>query len=227
MPGDFRNSWRVTTGRLVRRSRYLVDLPAEMQPTIKEQNLTFPRQVTRANGRAVYLWATAEVQPWDREPFAADSNGVVQTIEVAAPLHWDDIARWFGQGCPKIGSSRRPRCWRHSTISWRVPGPRMIPCAPPRGGWHRTSATSRFRSGSAATSPGFLRTSSPPSTATARAKATMFRRAGAGDGTQGIPGPALQRRWRRAFGAHGGRLRSHDRGGGTSLGWLSLRRPYE
>ena len=95
MPGDFRNSWRVTTGRLVRRSRYLVDLPADLQPTIKEQNLTFKRQVTRANGRAVYLWATADVQPWDREPFAADSNGVVQTIEIAAPLHWDDIARWF------------------------------------------------------------------------------------------------------------------------------------
>lgn len=95
MPGDFRNSWRVTTGRLVRRSRYLVDLPADLQPTIKERNLTFKREVTRANGRAVYLWATAEVQPWDGEPFAADSNGVVQTIEIAAPLRWDDIAKWF------------------------------------------------------------------------------------------------------------------------------------
>jgi hypothetical protein len=95
MPGDFRNSWRVTTGRLVRRSRYLVDLPADLQATIKERNLTFKRQVTRANGRAVYLWATSEVQPWDREPFAADSNGVVQTIEIAAPLRWDDIATWF------------------------------------------------------------------------------------------------------------------------------------
>jgi hypothetical protein len=95
MPGDFRNSWRVTTGRLVRRSRYLVDLPADLKPTIKERNLTFARQVTRANGRAIYLWATAEVQPWDAEPFMADSNGVVQTIEVAAPLTWDDIAKWF------------------------------------------------------------------------------------------------------------------------------------
>ena len=97
MPGDFRNNWRVTTGRLVRRSRYLVDLPADLQPTIEERNLTFPRRVTRANGRAVYVWATSEVQPWDPEPFAADSNGVVQTIEVAAPLTWDDIARWYAK----------------------------------------------------------------------------------------------------------------------------------
>jgi len=97
MPGDFRNNWRVTTGRLVRRSRYLVDLPADMQPTIKERNLTFARTVTRANGRAVYTWATAEVQPWDAEPFMADSNGVVQTIEVAAPLTWNDIAQWYAK----------------------------------------------------------------------------------------------------------------------------------
>ena len=95
MPGDFRNSWRVTTGRLVRRSRYLVDLPADLKPIIKERNLTFRRRVTRAGGRTVYLWATADVQPWDQEPFAADSNGVVQTIEIAAPLTWADIANWF------------------------------------------------------------------------------------------------------------------------------------
>lgn len=95
MPGDFRNSWRVTTGRLVRRSRYMVDLPADLKPTIKERNLTFARQVTKANGRAVYLWATSDVQPWDPEPFASDSNGVVQTIDVAAPLTWGDIAKWY------------------------------------------------------------------------------------------------------------------------------------
>src|SRR4029077_1895806 len=94
MPGDFQNSWRITTGRLVRRSRDLGDLPADMKATINERNLTFARQVTRANGRAVYLWATSEAQPWDADPCMAHSNAVAKPISVAAPLSWDDIARW-------------------------------------------------------------------------------------------------------------------------------------
>jgi hypothetical protein len=55
MPGDFENSWRVTTGRLTRRSRYLVDAPSALALRIKERNLTFPRRTTEAKGRRVYL----------------------------------------------------------------------------------------------------------------------------------------------------------------------------
>jgi transglutaminase-like putative cysteine protease len=95
MPADFQNSWRVSTGRLTRRSRYLVDLPADFVPNIEERNLSFLRRVTEANGRKVYLWATGEVAPWDGEPFAADSNTVVETISVSAPLAWSDIAHWY------------------------------------------------------------------------------------------------------------------------------------
>ena len=29
------------------------------------------------------------------EPFAADSNGIIQSITFSAPLKWDDIARWY------------------------------------------------------------------------------------------------------------------------------------
>src|SRR5437660_793446 len=36
MPGDYQNSWRVTTGELTRRSRYVVDVPATLTPRIKE-----------------------------------------------------------------------------------------------------------------------------------------------------------------------------------------------
>src|SRR4029077_20316553 len=37
----------------------------------------------------------AEVPKVEREPFAADSNGVDQLITVAAPQTWADVARWY------------------------------------------------------------------------------------------------------------------------------------
>jgi hypothetical protein len=97
MPGDFENSWRVTTGRLTRRSRYLVDAPSSLTLRIKERNLTFPRRTTEARGRRVYLWATSEVPKTERELFAADSNGIDQFVTVAAPQTWGDVARWYSQ----------------------------------------------------------------------------------------------------------------------------------
>ena len=95
MPGDFHYSWFVTNSRLTRRSRYIVDAPAGLGLRIKERNLTFPRQTTEAQGRRVYTWATAEVPKVEIEPFAADSNGIMQSITISAPLKWDDIARWY------------------------------------------------------------------------------------------------------------------------------------
>jgi hypothetical protein len=95
MPGDFHYSWFVTNSRLTRRSRYIVDAPASLGLRIKERNLTFPRRTTDAQGRRVYLWATTEVPKVELEPFAADSNGIVQSITISAPLKWDDVARWY------------------------------------------------------------------------------------------------------------------------------------
>src|SRR5256886_5512461 len=96
MPGDFQRGWRVTTGRLTRRSRYVLDVPANLAVRVKEVNLTFPRTVVDGRGRRVYTWATADVPKIEREPFAADSNGIDQYIDVAAPVQWTDVARWYG-----------------------------------------------------------------------------------------------------------------------------------
>jgi hypothetical protein len=97
VPGDFERRWRVTTGRLTRRSRYIVDAPTSVNLRIKETNLTFPRRTTVAKGRRVYVWATSEVPKIEPEPFAADSNGIVQLITVAAPVTWADVARWYNE----------------------------------------------------------------------------------------------------------------------------------
>lgn len=93
--GDFFANWSVHTATPVRRSRYLLDVPASMEPRIREWNLNFPRQVRRGGGRVVYDWTTAEVPKVESEPFAADSNEVYMYIQASAPLQWADVARWY------------------------------------------------------------------------------------------------------------------------------------
>jgi len=97
LEGDFSTAWRVTTGRLVRRSRLIVDVPVSVTPRIDEENLNFPRRTEERNGRRVYTWATAEVPALEGEPFAATPNAVEIGITVSSPLSWDRIARWYAE----------------------------------------------------------------------------------------------------------------------------------
>jgi transglutaminase-like putative cysteine protease len=95
LPGDFSAPWSVHTGRFTRRSRYVVDLPASMRPHLLERNLTFRRQETEARGRRTYVWATQDVPRVQPEEFMADSNGVFMSVDLAAPLEWETIGRWY------------------------------------------------------------------------------------------------------------------------------------
>src|SRR6476659_8704356 len=95
LPGDFSASWSVHTGRVTRRSRYLVDLPAAMQPHLTERNLTFRRDERVAKGRRTYVWATQDVPRVRPEDFMADSNGVYMSIGLTGPVEWDSIGRWY------------------------------------------------------------------------------------------------------------------------------------
>jgi transglutaminase-like putative cysteine protease len=93
--GDFFTSWRVTAGTLVRRSRFLVDAPADMRLTLAERHLTFPRTEQVTHGRRVYAWATHDV-PWTKpERFAPDTAQQAQWLSVSAPGHWSDVATWY------------------------------------------------------------------------------------------------------------------------------------
>jgi transglutaminase-like putative cysteine protease len=94
-PGDFTADWSVSTGRTVRRSRYLVDLPASVTPHLVETNLDFARQTREAHGRRTYLWARADVPMVKVEPYAADSNGVYMSVSLAAPTTWQAIGSWY------------------------------------------------------------------------------------------------------------------------------------
>ena len=95
LPGDFAASWSVHTGRLTRRSRYMVDLPSTLRPHLVERNLSFKRRESVSHGRRTYLWATRDVPPVPAEDFMADSNGVVMGIELTGPITWEDIGAWY------------------------------------------------------------------------------------------------------------------------------------
>lgn len=92
---DYHTAWRVTTGRLTRRSRFIVDVPASITPRIKEENVRFRRKTVEANGRRVYTWATADVQKVEPELFAASPNTLSVHIDVSAPISWSQVATWY------------------------------------------------------------------------------------------------------------------------------------
>src|SRR5881296_39906 len=97
VPGDFYSGWRVTTGLLTRRSRLVIDVPASLTPRIQEENVHFKRLEAVSHGRHVYTWGTKEVQKIEGEPFAASPNTLSVHIDVAAPITWADLARWYAK----------------------------------------------------------------------------------------------------------------------------------
>ena len=60
-PNDYMGAWNVSLGSPVRRSRFILDVPASVTPRIVEDNLDFKRVERTANGRHVYMWARQDV----------------------------------------------------------------------------------------------------------------------------------------------------------------------
>jgi hypothetical protein len=93
--GDFFDSWFVSGGTAIRRSRLVLDAPKDFAVRMAEHNLNFPRRETVVGDRRVYTWATSDVA-WNKaEPFEADSNGIDMWLATAAPGTWADIGRWY------------------------------------------------------------------------------------------------------------------------------------
>jgi len=95
MPRDFYESWSVSTGLQVARSRLIIELPTGVQPRIRETNLNFKRVEHVAKGRHSYMWATGNLPKILSEPLASDSNGVYMSVELSSPVTWQDISRWY------------------------------------------------------------------------------------------------------------------------------------
>ena len=97
LAGDFFQTWSVSTGFTVRRSRFIVDVPTSLGVRFHERNLNFPRKTQDVGARRVYTWAVADVPRLKGEPYAADSNDVQMQIALSSPLTWQDIGRWYAK----------------------------------------------------------------------------------------------------------------------------------
>ena len=95
LAGDFFETWGGSTGLSVKRSRYIVDIPAALKIRIHEENLNFARRDTTVGGRRVMTWAARDLPKIHGEEFAADSNGVYMSVLVASPTTWTDIGKWY------------------------------------------------------------------------------------------------------------------------------------
>lgn len=95
LPGDGLSNWGITTALTVIRSRYIVDLPANVTPLIEETNLEQPRTEKTVGRRKIYTWTGQNIPRVKTEQFAADSNGVWQSIAWALPMTWQKIGAWY------------------------------------------------------------------------------------------------------------------------------------
>ena len=110
LPGDFFQSWSVSTGLTVRRSRFIVDVPASLAVRLHERNLNFPRNTQMVGDRKVYTWIASDVARLKPEPYAADSNNVQMEVALSSPETWQDIGQWYAknaQGRAALGSVSR------------------------------------------------------------------------------------------------------------------------
>lgn len=94
MAGNFWLRRGVNGAGTLRRYRLRVDLPEALEPRVRLQNVEEP-EISRADGRLIREWRFSNVERVLSEPFAADSNGVVQSITLGPDLEWDDVARWY------------------------------------------------------------------------------------------------------------------------------------
>ena len=108
LPGDFLFNWRISAGTTVLRSRYIVDLPAQVHPRIHEWNLTLPRRTVTRKGRTTYTWAAQNVAWVKPQLFAADSNDIVMRLAIGSPHTWGDIGAWYA-GLARDRTASTPR----------------------------------------------------------------------------------------------------------------------
>lgn len=97
LTGDFFQSWSVSTGLTVRRSRFIVDVPSSLAVRLHERNLNFPRKTVDIHGRKIYTWIAADVPRLKGELYAADSNNVQMHIALSSPITWHDIGAWYAK----------------------------------------------------------------------------------------------------------------------------------
>ncbi len=95
MKGDFAQTYVFTPGFSIERARFTLEVPSSLLPRIREDNLDFKHVTRTNNGRTRYIWSRDQTPSVKREPFAADSNGVIMDVRVGGGITWTDVSRWY------------------------------------------------------------------------------------------------------------------------------------
>ncbi len=93
--GDFLIGWRFTPGMPLRVSQLRVSVPESFRPRIIEDNLTFRRRESEADGRRTYEWRITQPQVVRPAPFAPGEDDVRMSVTLSAPQPWDSVSTWY------------------------------------------------------------------------------------------------------------------------------------
>ena len=97
-PGDFRASWLISMGEGVRRSRYVVEVPADYDLRIVDTPATMDPRVSVTGDRKVLVWSASDVEPMEPEYFEVrDQRNGFQRVLLGGPSTWADIGAWYAE----------------------------------------------------------------------------------------------------------------------------------
>jgi hypothetical protein len=95
-PGEFTASWLISMGQGVRRSRYVVDVPADMDLTLESAPNTMDPVIEVQGGRKTYQWNASDLAPIEPEYFQVMwERPEYQSVQWATPSSWADIGAWY------------------------------------------------------------------------------------------------------------------------------------
>ena len=94
-PGDWYQTWGISTGLGVQRSRLVVDAPTSMPISILERHLNFARREVVAGTRTVRSWATGDLKRIKPEAYMPDSNPGIMSLVLSSKASWRDIGSWY------------------------------------------------------------------------------------------------------------------------------------
>lgn len=95
VPGDFSFLWDVNGEPLIRRSRFIFDVPAGLHARVRTANLAGTPTDTVVAGRRIRRWLLADVPSVRRQSYAGNPNAVDAWIWVSGDVTWRDIGRWY------------------------------------------------------------------------------------------------------------------------------------